>query len=53
MKKHIIFFILIVAIISALFPLTLSAQQSGLINWQSNGDLNAFLYDDVDSITYS
>ena len=57
MKKYSIFFSLLVSLIAAFFPMTANAQQSssqsGLINWQNNGDFNAFLYGEVDSITYS
>ena len=53
MKKQVVLFSLLVTVLTTMFPITALAQQSGLINWQKNGDLNAFLYGDVDSITYS
>ena len=53
MKKQVVLFSLLVTMLTTLFPIAALAQQSGLINWQKNGDLNAFLYGDVDSITYS
>jgi len=53
MKKYFIFFSLLVSIIAAFTPMTAQAQQSCLINWQ-NGEMgDAFIYSDVDSITYS
>ena len=57
MKTHFIFFSLLVSIIAAFTPMTAQAQQPGneyaIFNWQNNGDFNAFLNCDVDSITYS
>ena len=57
MKKYSLIFSLLATITAALFPMTASAQQPGseyaIFNWQNNGDFNAFLNCDVDSITYS
>ena len=57
MKKHIILFSLLVTLFTTMFPTTALAQQpggqNGIINWLKDGDFNAFLYGDVDSITFS
>ncbi len=57
MKKSSIIFCLLATFITALFSMTANAQQSssqnGVINWLNNGDFNAFLYGEIDSITYS
>ena len=53
MKKSRIIFSLLVTIIAATFTMSANAQQRGLFNWQNNDDFNAFLFEDVDSITYS
>jgi len=56
MKKFSLLFLL-VAFIATFTPMTAQAQQTsaqeGLITWQNNGDFNALLLGDVDSITYS
>lgn len=53
MKKSRIIFSLLVTIIAALSAMTASAQQRALLNWQNGEPYNSFLYNDVDSITYS
>ncbi len=53
MKKYSLFFSLLVSIIAAFTPMTAQAQQPGYINWQNNGEVSAFLFSDVDSITFS
>ena len=57
MKKHIILFSLLVTLFTTMFPTTALAQQPdnqyAMLYWQNNGEFNAFLNDDVDSITYS
>ena len=57
MKKHIVFFSLLVAIFGNVFPITAFGQQDdnqyAIFNWRNDGDFNAFLNYDVDSITYS
>ena len=57
MKKHIVLFSLLVAIFGNVFPITAFGQQDdnqyAIFNWRNDGDFNAFLNYDVDSITYS
>ena len=57
MKKPIIIFSLLVSLLVSLFPTTALAQQSGTRNaiyiYRNDGDFNAFLNCDIDSITYS
>ena len=57
MKKSIIIFSLLVSMMVSLFPTTALAQQSGDHNaiyiYRNDGDFNAFLNCDVDSINYS
>ena len=57
MKQRVFLFSLLLALFTAFSPVTSSAQQpgsqSGIINWLNNGDFDAFLYSDIDSITYS
>ena len=57
MKQRLFVYSLLVTVLSSLFPLTASAQQTeeqyAIFNWQNNGDFNAFLNSDVDSITFS
>jgi hypothetical protein len=56
-KHIIIFFNVLVLLISALFPMTSHAQSSdnqrAIYIFRNDGDFNAFLNMDVDSITYS
>lgn len=63
MKKNLLFFSLLVSLLSVLSPMPAQAQQEnahklttsqrGVITWQKNGGVNAMLYDDLDSITFS
>ena len=57
MKKHIILLSILVSMVTAFLPVGANAQLTGneyaIFNWQNNGDFNAFLNCDIDSITYS